>query len=205
MHDPGRQRGFTMIELLVTLVIIAFLALLGYPALLNILEHQKMISTTHEAASLMRLARLTAVKRSIDVKVTADYASDTLVAYRDLNNNNVCDPTDETIGTTVLPKNVYFWGPLDAGQEGTAATTFPNATVIFQAAGSVSANSLPGDTAIDGGFRLRGKNPDYFEVAVEQRSAGTGRVSIRKWEGGGNPDANWYQNGEEGHKWVWNG
>ena len=205
MHDPGRQRGFTMIELLVTLVIISVLALLGYPALLDILERQKMISTTHEVASVMRLARLTAVKRSIDVKVTADYASDMLVAYRDVNNDNVVDATDETIATAVLPKNVYFWGPLDAAREGAAATTFTNGTVIFQASGSVSAASVPPDAAIDGGFRLRGKNPDYFEVAVEQRSVGTGRVSIRKWEGGGNPNANWYQNGEEGHKWVWNG
>ena len=204
MRDPGRQRGFTMLELLVTVAIIAILALLGYPALLNMLERQKMISYSHEAASVMRLARLTAVKRGIDIKVTADYARDLLVAYRDVNNDNVVDATDETIATAVLPKNVSFWGPSDAAAEGANANTFVNANVTFQAAGSVAEASMPpGD--LDGAFRFRGKNADYFEVAVEDRSVGTGRVSIRKWFGGGNPNANWWQNGEEGHKWVWNG
>ena len=205
MHDRGRQRGFTMVELLVTIVIIAVLALLGYPALLNMLERQKMISTSHEMASVMRLARLTAVKESVDIKVTADYAGDRLVAYRDLDNNDVCDPTDETIATAALPSNVSFWGPLDLAPEGANASTFTNATVTFQASGSVLESSLPVDLTKDGGFRLRGKNPDYFEIGVARQSIGTGRVAVRKWEGGGNPDANWYQNGEEGHKWVWNG
>ena len=193
MHDPRCQRGFSMIELLVTLVLIGVLALLGYPALLDMLERQKMISTTHETASVLRLARLTAVKRSIDVKVTADYASNVLVAYRDLDDDNVSDPTDETIATAALPSKVFFWGPPDMTPGGAAASTFPAATVTFQAAGSAS------DT---GAFRLRGKNEDYFEVRVEP--AATGRVSIRKW-GGGDLLTDWWQNGEAGHKWVWNG
>lgn len=192
---PSGSRGFTLVELLVTLAVFAVLALLGYPALMNMLERQKMISTTHEAASVMRLARFTAVKRSIDVKVTADYVNDVLVAYRDVNNDNVVDPTDETIATAVLPKNVFFWGPPDAAAEGAAANTFPAATVTFQPAGSASD---------DGAFRLRGKNPDYFEVAVEQGSQATGRVSIRKW-GGGDVLTDWWQNGEAGRQWVWNG
>lgn len=193
MHDPGRQRGFTMIELLVTLVIIAVLALLGYPALLNILERQKMISSTHEVASIMRLARLTAVTKSVDVKVTADYPTRILTAYRDLNNNNVCDPTDETVATAALPKNVSFWGPPDVAAGGANASTFPAATVTFQAAGSASPK---------GAFRLRGRDPDYFEVAIEEMSVATGRISIRKW-GGGDLVTDWWQNGEAGHKWVW--
>jgi hypothetical protein len=32
----------------------------------------------------------------------------------------------------------------------------------------------------------------------------TGRVIIRKW-GGGDIDNDWWQNGEKGHNWVWNG
>ncbi len=203
MHDPGRQRGFTMIELLVTIVIIAVLALLGYPALLNMLERQKMISTSHEMASVMRLARLTAVRQGVDIKVTADYPTRTLTAYRDLDNNNVCDPTDETVATAALPKNVSFWGPPDLASGGAAASTFTNATVTFQSAGSVSAGSFTADDK-GGGFRLRGRDPDYFEVGVEAQSRATGRISIRKW-GGGDLENDWWQNGEAGHKWVWNG
>jgi hypothetical protein len=53
-----------------------------------------------------------------------------------------------------------------------------------------------------GSFRLRGQNPDWFELHVEP--VATGRVTIRKW-GGGDIDRDWWQNGENGHNWVWNG
>ena len=195
MRSPERCRGFTLVELLVTLAIFSVLALLGYPALMSILEHQKMVGILHEAASTMRLARLTAVRRGVDVKVTAQYADRTLVAYRDLDADNVVDPTDETIATTVLPTNVYFWGPAETAPGGASASTFPITpeTVSFGSQGAASGK---------GSFRLRGQNPDYFEVHVALPA--TGRVIIRKW-GGGDFDDDWWQNGEAGHKWVWNG
>ncbi len=193
MRSPERCRGFTLVELLVTLAIFSVLALLGYPALMSILEHQKMVGILHEAASTMRQARLTAVRRGVDVKVTAVYADRTLVAYRDLDDDNVVDPTDETIATTVLPANVYFWGPADTAPGGASATDFTAQTAKFTAQGSALQK---------GSFRIRGQNPDYFEVHVEP--AATGRVTIRKW-GGGDLTDDWWQNGEAGHNWVWNG
>jgi len=195
MRSPRRCGGFTLVELLVTLAIFAVLALLGYPALMSILEHQKMVGTLHEMASTMRAARLTAVRRGIDVKVTASYTDRQLIAYRDVDDDNVVEPTDETIATSVLPKNVYFWGPLDSAPNGAAASTFTTIpqTVTFTSSGAASE---------DGSFRLRGQNADWFEVHVEPKA--TGRVTIRKWLG---PDlvTDWWQNGENGHNWVWNG
>src|SRR6185503_6787856 len=100
------------------------LALPCYPALMSILEHQKMVSTLHEMASTMRAARLTAVRRGLDIKVKADYVDRKLIAYRDVNDDNVVDSTDETIATSVLPKNVSFWAPTDPAAGGAQASTF---------------------------------------------------------------------------------
>jgi len=193
MRNQEGSRGFTLVELLITLAIFGVLALLTYPALLSVLEHQKMIGATHEAANIVRLARLTAVKRNTDIKVVARYTDNTLIAFRDVNGNDAFDAdTDEQVGATQFPKSVYFWGPPDGTPGGAAAWVFATPTLIFHGGG---------DASEDGAFRLRGRNPDYFEVRVEPKA--TGRVVIKKW-GGGDLVTDWWQNGEQGHKWTWN-
>ena len=123
--------------------------------------------------------------------MTASYGDSTLLAYYDVNATAASTPATRW-SVLSSPRNVFFWGPRRP-LRAAPRPPFAAQTVTFPRWCSASNT---------GSFRLRGRNPDYFELHVEP--AATGRVAIRKW-GGGDLDKDWWQNGEQGHKWVWSG
>jgi prepilin-type N-terminal cleavage/methylation domain-containing protein len=197
-----RNQGFTVVELAITLAVLSFLVLIGLPALFNMLDRQSLIGAARQSADVLRLARFTAVKRGtpdVITRVKVDYAQNQLVAVV-LPATTACAtpiaPTDELIARISFPKGVWLWGPTDAGPG------LDNASSGFDkdAAKQGCADFLSSG-AVDkiGSFRFRGKDGDILEVHVEPQA--TGRVTVRKWFGGADPNANWWLNGEEGHNW----
>jgi prepilin-type N-terminal cleavage/methylation domain-containing protein len=191
-----RSSGFTLVELIIVLAIVGIIVLLGTPAMLKILDRQALIASAKEVAQVMRVARFTAIKQSLDVRVTVDYANRKIYAFTDANNNCVIDGTDVIVDTVSMARSIQLWGPTDAAAGGTNASEgFPEDALKqgcadFQPAGSVAAV---------GAFRFKNRNNDFLEVRVDP--AATGRVFLRKWFGGADPTTNWWQNGEQGHNW----
>ncbi|WP_290870676.1 GspH/FimT family pseudopilin [Aquabacterium sp.] len=75
MHTPGhtssraRWRGFTLVELMVTLAIVVILATVGVPAMSQFLVTQRAKADADSLAAALRLARTEAVKRSGPVSI----------------------------------------------------------------------------------------------------------------------------------------
>lgn len=197
------QSGFTLIELLVVIALIAILTLIGLPWLLGTLNRAKLVGAAKETATLFQVARLEAIKQNRNTFVQYDSATDSIFAFVDLDGDGAfTDGTDRYIVQNFrLPKGVAFQGPTDVGPG------LANAIDGWDVAASC-ADELPGPIfRVDGSancagaFRFGDQMGNFLETRVEFPA--TGKVVIQKWFGGGDPNANWYENGEANQRWTW--
>jgi len=190
------ERGFTFIEVVVTLAIIGLIAAWGFPALLNTLDRVKMTNLTRETAVFMQKARAEAIKQGtarVDYEnaATCSLGVPCITAYAGAASTVVAGPYP-------LPTGVDLWAPLDATAEGGNAIVgwdegaTPNPGPVYNSDGSVVA---------PGAFRFRDHRGNFLEVRIEFIS--TAKPTVQKWFGGGDANANWYENGESGKVWVW--
>jgi len=70
-----RLRGFTLVELLITVAIVGILLAIGVPAMQQFLAEQAAAGSADELANDLRLARAEALKRGIDVSICSSTTS----------------------------------------------------------------------------------------------------------------------------------
>jgi type IV fimbrial biogenesis protein FimT len=121
-RTPGRgPSGFTMIELMVTVAVLALLAALAAPSMQKLVAAQKLRSASYDLVADFTLARSEALKRAATVQVTPT-SSDWRNGWT------------MTTGTTVLSQRNAIGTGLTA--------TCPTATASFDASGRFSSATL---------------------------------------------------------------
>lgn len=70
-HRPATARGFTLLELMVTLAVLGVLLTIGVPGLGSLLEGQRVSVEANELIAALQLARSEAIKRGVPVSVSA--------------------------------------------------------------------------------------------------------------------------------------
>jgi len=191
----NRQTGFSLMEMIVVVAVIGILALISAPSFLRMMNRFKLTGTTRELSSLMQATRLESIKMNAPAQVNYDAASNTFIAFVDLDRDQTLSAPDRILaGRVIVPRKVDFWGPGDAAANGVNAIDgWDDAPVrlgpVFNPDGSVDRV---------GAFRLKDSNENFLEVRVE--TPATGRIVLKKWFPA---DTAFFLNGESGHKWVW--
>jgi prepilin-type N-terminal cleavage/methylation domain-containing protein len=192
---PARERGFTLIEMLVVLAILSIAALFSMPYLSTQIQRSKLLGVASQVSGLMRLARMDAIKYSRCAAVGINLSTRKVNAYSDRNSNCLPDAGEE-IGEVILPNSVIFGAPGNvtgaASIQGFSAWAGNPNMALFRSDGSIAAT---------GAFRFQAQQLgsggiNYLEVNVAP--AATARIALRKWE-----SSDWIENDGTG-AWKWN-
>lgn len=125
-----RSSGFTLIEALIVIVIVAILLAIAAPAFLNLIERQRVVSVASDLYASLLLARSEAQKRNGTVSVTATNGSDwsqgwTVGTVQTQNAISGDVVIETTVGGTARSVVTFAWtGRPDAASTGTAIRVY---------------------------------------------------------------------------------
>jgi hypothetical protein len=114
--------------------------------------------------------------------------------------DNVWNPVTQVGAPFIFPKGVALQAPTQ-GPDGTLSVVGWDEPGADQFAGPIFLSD--GSVTRAGAYRIADERErdNFLEVAVVFPA--TGKVAIQKWFGGGDPDTNWFENGENQMKWQW--
>lgn len=94
-----KNKGFTLMELIVTISILALLAIVVVPIAIDSLEDSKEKSYVEQTKILERTAEKWSIKNAGLLSETSDYylSIDTLVDGDYLNSSDIIDPRDQSV------------------------------------------------------------------------------------------------------------
>lgn len=213
---PVRNRGFSLVELVLALAVIGIIATMAVPALISFIHRGKIEGISGKTSLLTQRTRMEAMKRGVRTVVMVDPATGEVFAFADLHGAAATDPadglfnpidgmtprtTDYMIARYTLPSGVSFESPTDTGLDSIDGFVNPgnpdppDKQVVFQTDGSVLAT---------GAFRFADQRGNFLEVRVAPQV--TGKTQVRKYDDSLplNVDGtNWYARREGGQPWQW--
>ena len=103
---PCRARGFTIVELMITVAVAAILLIIAVPSFNNIINSNRLTTATNTLVNALNTARMEAIKRNASVQFcsnsTANNTSGNLGAGCGTSSGAVVVQTTSTTTTTVL-------------------------------------------------------------------------------------------------------
>ncbi len=159
------QRGFSLIELTVTVAILGLMVTIGFPSMQEWLERYRVRGAASEIASAIQLQRMRAVSQNNEFSIAFDAANGTYTLYEG-------DPATGTMLDAVartLPFGVTF------SADGDAVDT-PDDEITFHPDGSLNDSTALSDTIWVGNAI-----GDRFTVTFNRA---TGRVEVAHQEYG---------------------
>lgn len=98
------ERGFTLLEILVTLAIFGLIAGIGYPAVTRLIDHAHFARAVAQTGTSLRLARALAIKSGSPVQLTLGSDAHWLAGGRVLG-----DALPQGVGAVIDPDTVTFY------------------------------------------------------------------------------------------------
>ncbi len=153
------ERGFSLIELTVTMAVIGLMAMIGLPTMQEWLERYRVRTAAQEIAAAIQLQRMRAVSQNTDFSIDFDVGAGTYALYQGSPScGTLLDPQARN-----LPMGVVYSGEDDP-------VDMPDDELVFHSDGS-----LNDSTANDDEVYLSNSLGDVFTVTVNRA---TGRVQV---------------------------
>lgn len=89
--DTTRQHGFTLLELIATMAVLAIVLAFGVPSMSNAIEKRNTIAAAEQIYSELQLARSEAIARSEPLFMNIVNGANWAIGFSD---DAACDPTD---------------------------------------------------------------------------------------------------------------
>jgi prepilin-type N-terminal cleavage/methylation domain-containing protein len=198
---PARgNAGFTLIEVLVAVAILAILLTLGMPALDRFIHRGKLEGVARQTAALLQVARFDAIKHSAPGRFVFDYDNDLVHVYTDMDSDGAFDAAvDRELGRLPLPVGVTFRAAGGDPEDAEAIKEWNKGPCPGTARGGCGQFEPNGSVDKPGKVRFGDERGNYLEVRVA--TAATGRLEIGKAP---NPGVATYETpGENGKVWEW--
>lgn len=166
-------RGFTLVELMITVAVLAVVAGLAAPLFAGVINGNRLTSTANELAAGIQSARMEALRRGVRVSLCQSTNGTTCsttspwrgwLVFADANGNNAPDAGEITqVGTIEAPLRV------------TNSSNLANARLTFRADGI----AYSADTLLTGNIRVCMPATNPPRNARDVNIAPGGRVSVR--------------------------
>jgi len=154
-NTSRKNRGFTLVELMVSISIIGLLAVLSVPGFSRFLQSWKLMGDADRFASTLRMARAAAVTKNISAVFTFDTDDNTFFYFEDNDRDGTRDNTEYRSAIYRLDLGILF-----------TAHTLSTATLTFGAMGN---------TRESGSITLKNS---YNRTRTVRIFGGTGNITI---------------------------
>ncbi|MDZ7833272.1 MAG: GspH/FimT family protein [Desulfobacterales bacterium] len=139
----GKKYGFTLIELMVAIAIIAILSSIAVPNYISYRNNQQVTRAARQVYSTLQSAKMTAIKDNATVFidfVNGSGSAGTFRVFEDLDDNDTFDAgTDDVIQEGQMPPGVTM---ADAGFSGDTQAVFNSMGIARKPDGSLNFGSV---------------------------------------------------------------
>jgi prepilin-type N-terminal cleavage/methylation domain-containing protein len=189
-----RRAGFTLIEMLIVLALMAIVMGFGLPGLFNMISRSKLEGAARQTAAMIRLARLESIKANVStvVKLKPDASGQNvkITVFADVNDaggNPLSDliynpkatgdfrATDHVVSSVTLPSKVFLLG--ETGQKFAGFTVNPDSA--DSGGPNIAVFDPSGALRVRGSYYLSDAKGNFLCVRVQPEA--TARVTILKY------------------------
>ena len=137
------EHGFSVLELMITIAVIAILAVLGMPTMADAISNAKVRSATEALQNGLRNAQAEAIRRSHQTAFVLTNVTPALSAAAVANGKNWYIQVLPVVASESVDSTFYVQGGSFGGETSGVTITGP-AAICFNSMGRVVANASPG-------------------------------------------------------------
>jgi prepilin-type N-terminal cleavage/methylation domain-containing protein len=172
------KRGFTLIELIITISIFAIMMAIAIPSFLTYRPTMKIKGAARDIASALQFARMKAVSENNTFAVR--FSGSSYSIYDDNDNDDVyadtTDPLDIAVRTLTLPDGISFGVGTNVNKKSDNTSPAPADFITF---GGDACDFSTRGTADTGTVYIKNIKNESYAVTVSS----SGRVRILVWNG----------------------
>ncbi len=173
-----------MVEILVVLYLVGLLVVFAGPVAGKWTRRAETMAAISTARQVLAVARLEAVKRSVNIDVRISLSPDDRIRLQTIQESPAA-----TLADISLSPRIHFWRHGGSQDDVTDGVRFDGDQIVFLPTGGVMPPEDPSTESTRGIYLADWEGKSYFRVTVESDLSGKARVD--KYVGSGYVESGW--------------